>query len=229
MKRRDFLKITGKTIALSAAGKILKGGIAKAITPEMVMFNNSYITPSTKHDSYAGLEYFNHSNNLRRKQGSPFLAKGEPLDIQGFVTDLMDIPIENARIKIWQANNMGYYNYLADEENPWQYDQDFSSTGVCVTNNIGYYSFHTIVPGTYGRRAPHIHLLCEHDVYEGIETQIFLEKHPDNDKDPIYKNMSSSSKVLLTGSVNSASDKSSYGKKMNFNIKLNTLHNSKTI
>ena len=55
---------------------------------------------------------FGKTNNLRRKTGSPFLAKGDYLFIEGYLTDILNNPIENARIYIWQANMFGYYNHL---------------------------------------------------------------------------------------------------------------------
>ena len=48
-----------------------------AITPEIVLKNIKLITPEIKEDKrYIIPQNFSHSNNLRRKTGSPFFAKG---------------------------------------------------------------------------------------------------------------------------------------------------------
>lgn len=226
--RRKFISQAVKITSAASIGASLTG-ISNALTPELVLFNYGYITPSTGKDEYSNIGLFPNTNNLRRKPGSPFLAKGEPLNIEGTITDLMDIPIEGMRVKIWHTNHMGYYNYFADQSNPNEYDPDFLGSGMCVTNNIGYFSFLTIVPGRYGKRAPHIHILCEHSGYESLETEIFLEGNPHNEKDPKYMEMNERNQILLTASVRSATGKSDYGKYANFNIKINELHKSKRI
>ena len=85
----------------------------EAISPEMVLKNMQLITPEMKEKQrYIIPQNFSKTNNLRRKTGSPFMAKGKFLFIEGFVFDVVGVPVENAVVKIWQTNNFGYYNHL---------------------------------------------------------------------------------------------------------------------
>ena len=147
---------------------------ATAITPEIVLKNVKLITPEVKEDKrYIIPQNFSHSNNLRRKTGSPFFAKGKFLYIEGFIFDLLGVPIENAVVKIWQTNNFGYYNHLViDKEDFTKYDIDFEGTGTSITDSNGHYSFFTIIPGYYGENAPHINFIVEHEEFNRFETMM---------------------------------------------------------
>jgi protocatechuate 3,4-dioxygenase beta subunit len=202
---------------------------SQAIKPEIILKNIEYLTPAIEIDEQFKPQYFNHNNNLRRKVGSPFIAKGQLLVIEGYVTDLLNIPIENARIRIWQTNNFGYYNYLARGlEDNTKYDVDFESTGTATTDSLGYYIFFTIIPGFFGNQAPYINFLIDHDRFEEFRTVMFFPNHPRNAIDNNYRQLSLKNRELITCKMRyiNAHDKD-YGKRCYFDIKLNVLHPTK--
>ena len=57
-----------------------------------------------------------------------------------------------------------------------------------MTNNLGYYSFITIIPGKSGDRAPHINFLVQHPDFPEFKTQMFFADHNcSNCNDPALK------------------------------------------
>ena len=201
-----------------------------ATTPEMVLKNMKLLTPEIKEQQrYIIPQNFSHTNNLRRKIGSPFFAKGRFLYIEGFVFDVVGVPVENAVVKIWQANHFGYYNHLVvNKEDYSKYDIDFEGTGTCITDANGHYSFFTIIPGYYGDNAPHINFIVEHDEFDRLETMMFFPMNLRNTNDKIYKNLSQKSRYLTSCQLkNFTSSDLEYGKKCNFDIRLNGFHRRK--
>lgn len=203
-----------------------------ADSPEIIINNRRYTTPRiVEGDSFARPDKFGKTNNLRRKSGSPFLAKGEYLFIDGYLTDILNAPIEGARIKIWQANHFGYYNHiLRHTEDSLKYDVDFEGTGTAVTNNLGYFQFITIVPGYYGSRAPHVHFVVQHDLLENeFETQMFFPGHPRNLLDSVYTAIGTSQRAMITPKVSLLNPKNpNDGKYALFNIRLDWIHPNKS-
>ena len=228
--KRNFVKnaakLTGSLFILSKIGGILSPTNANASTPEIIIGNREKITPLIESEGHPS--FFASTNNLRRKAGSPFLAKGHFLSIEGYVTDLVDVPIENVIIKIWQTNHFGYYQHLVDPENIDKFDQDFLGCGKTVTDNLGYYSFLTIDPGFYGDRAPHIHFMLQYDAYNDgkpVEVQMFFPEHPLNDKDPKYKLLTQNQQRLSTCALESIDPNQPIAaKRALFNIKFDLLH-----
>lgn len=200
---------------------------ATAITPEIILKNIKLVTPEIKEEKqYIIPQNFSHSNNLRRKTGSPFFAKGKFLYIEGFVFDLLGVPIENAVVKIWQTNNFGYYNHLIiDKEDFTKYDIDFEGTGTCITDSNGHYSFFTIIPGYYGENAPHVNFIVEHEEFNRFETMMYFPMQIRNTADKKYKNLNQKNRFLITCKLQDfVSNNSDYGKKCSFDIRLNVLH-----
>ena len=203
---------------------------ALAISPEIVLKNIKLLTPEIKEEKrYIVPQNFSTTNNLRRKVGSSFVAKGRFLYIEGFVFDVVGVPVENAVVKIWQTNHFGYYNYLvADKDDYSKYDIDFNSTGTCITDSNGHYSFFTIIPGYYGETAPHINFIVEHENFERLETMLFFSMNLKNTTDKIYKSLNQKSRYLVTCNLkNFTSNDLEYGKKCSFDIRLNGLHQRK--
>ncbi len=225
--KRIFLKKIVRIILLVIVAFKLKIFSANsAPIPEIILANRKKVTPSIS--SLNKPVFFPLTNNLRRKSGSPFLAKGYFLSVEGYVTDLIDIPIENVRIKIWQANHFGYYQHSVDPEDIDKFDQDFLGCGKVITDNFGYYSFLTIDPGFYGNRAPHIHFILQHDSFNDgkeFETQMFFPDHPFNEKDPKYILLNKKDRALLTCTLEPIDSSNPISaKRALFNFKLDIIH-----
>lgn len=174
-----------------------------AITPEQNIFNDRKdVAPLPEDEDYSTTpENFHPTNNLRRKAGSPYVAKGIPLVIVGVIEDINNSPVSNVRIKMWQANSKGFYkSQLTDEDE--EYDPMFLGSGTTTTDNLGKFSFYTIMPMYYNNRAPHVHVILEHpNLPKPIETELFFANHPRNGADNTYKALSEQQKKYITGKV----------------------------
>ena len=124
-----------------------------AQNPQEAVLNYKYVPPAINY--YTHLKVFgfnddkvkwNPSNNLRRKTGSAFFAMGELLVVEGYVSDIDGVPIDNVQIKLLQANANGVYNSLTSQDDAL-YDANFAGNGVTYTDNRGYYRFITVFPG----------------------------------------------------------------------------------
>ncbi|QXK93450.1 dioxygenase [Neoehrlichia mikurensis] len=144
--------------------------------------------------------HFYVSNNLRRKTGSPITAKGELIYIIGKVTDRNCVPIANMNVSIWQANTYGIYQSSVgnDKVSPNnKYDEHFSGSGITTTDNLGNYSFITVMPGKYSDRLPHISFMLQHPDFLVFYTEMFFEGY-NNTADPVLSHMvSPNSRKLL--------------------------------
>ena len=171
-------------------------------TPEETLQNINNITPSFHEEGmYGALNNTpqNPTNNLRRATGSPFFAKGIPLFIEGRVFDISGLPIKDVVVKIMQTNHYGSYNFLIDTDSA-VYDPNFLSVGTSITNNIGAYSFLTVMPGHYGKRTPHIHFTIIHSAFE-FETEMFFANHPRNEMDLKYRKLNDGEKKAVTAKI----------------------------
>ena len=145
-------------------------------------------------------EIFSSSNNLAKKAGSFYRAKGEVIRLTGKVTDSFGVPISGAIIKIWQTNAAGKYQNLLIK-NSDLIDVNFSMSGTATTDNLGNYNFLTIMPGTYLNRAPHINIDISHKQFGDISTEIYFEDHPKNKLDYQYLSYNKVDQNLLTAKV----------------------------
>ncbi len=140
------------------------------------------------------------SNNLAKKPGSFYRAFGEVIFLQGTVRDSFGVPISDAIIEIWQKNAAGKYHSLIDENSEYV-DKYFNMSGKAITDNLGNYSFITIMPGGNEGRAPHINMDVYHPKFGKLETEIYFQYHPFNDSDYQYLSYSEEEQKVLTAKV----------------------------
>ena len=176
---------------------------SEAVAPsrEIRTFNPLKPTPSRFFAADISIpDHFATSNNLAKKVGSFYRAYGEIIFIQGTLTDSFAVPIEGAIIEIWQTNSAGKYHSLIDANSEYV-DKYFSMSGRTVTDNLGNYSFITIMPGSRAGRAPHINMNIYHQKFGKLETEMYFEKHPFNDDDYQYLSYFEEERKLLTAQV----------------------------
>jgi DNA uptake protein ComE-like DNA-binding protein len=114
------------------------------------------------------------------------LAVGEPLLLQGKVTDTAGTPIVGAAVEIWQTDGNGNYNHPADSD-PSQL-VDFQYFGTATTDADGNYAFLTIKPAPYEPRPTHIHVKVKVDGAEVLTTQFyFLEDFSAVEQDQVFQ------------------------------------------
>ena len=115
---------------------------------------------------------------------------GEPITIEGQVTDGAGAPVTDALVEIWQANSQGRYNHPEDTQER-QLDPNFNGFGRTQTDEEGRFRFHTIKPGQVAgpggtAQAPHINLsVLGRGIMKRLATRIYFADEAANDGDPI--------------------------------------------
>lgn len=135
-------------------------------------------------------------NNLVRIAGAVKAAGGEVIILKGRILDADKTPIKGARIEIWQCDANGVYLHTRDRRRA-PYDTAFQGFGHVVTGDDGAYAFRTIKPVTYPGRTPHIHVKVFHNRTE-LTTQFYLEDHPQNARDRLYRRLSKADRNAVT-------------------------------
>jgi protocatechuate 3,4-dioxygenase, beta subunit len=95
-----------------------------------------------------------------RKGGAQ--ARGEVIEISGRVLYRDGAPQANARLEIWQANNVGRYAHPGDTRADAPLDPNFQGYADIRADDNGHFRILTIKPGSYPvdgmfQRSPHIH------------------------------------------------------------------------
>lgn len=119
---------------------------------------------------------FNTTNNLARSPESGFYkAQGQRIVIYGRLMDKNCVPINDAKIFIWQANMNGYFQYKSATKHKvkW-YDPNFDGTGITNTDNLGRFNLVTILPGSASKVTPHINLKIEHPMLKDFSTKVYF-------------------------------------------------------
>ena len=192
---------------------------------EILTFNPKKPTPSRFFAADISMpDQFSTTNNLAKKAGSFYRAFGEIIFVQGTLTDSFAVPINGAIIEIWQTNSAGKYHTLLDKNSEY-IDPYFSMSGRTITDNLGNYSFITVMPGSMLGRAPHINMNIYHPKFGKLETEMYFEKHPYNDSDYQYLSYSEEDRKLLTASVRNTDIFSTQSIKLcTFNIVMRGTH-----
>jgi len=209
---------------------------AKANIIDRTTFNQGQITPPMLFAEEGAPKKFNPNNNLARKVGSYYFAKGEPLIIEGIVTDINDIPMEGVKINIWQANAGGYYqSKITDEQDP-NFDLNFTETGTYITDTLGRFMFLTTMPGKIQTKdifhCPHINFLLSKNEQILLNTMLFFAPissyNCDNNKDLYQFKLSKLKRKQVEQDLYYIDSRDqALGKRVLFDIKLNYIQQTK--
>lgn len=159
-------------------------------------------TPNIEPDTISFGE-INKSNNLIRKAGAARRAQGHYVRIHGKIVDANCAPVQGAVVKIWQADHAGKYEHQYQLKSEWDvrdesYDKYFAYSGTARTDNLGHFSFVTILPGIDEvATAPHINFSVTHDDFEQLNTRMYFNKHPRNDIDSTLKELTPEQRNML--------------------------------
>ena len=144
------------------------------------------------------------TNNLWRKPGSPDVAYGQPIYIKGIVTDKNCVPLPNVTVEIWHGDDKGYYRLGKEDsidnmlmEGEEGLDMAFKGSGTSYTNNMGEFSFITILPGVQGKEVSHLKFRAKHEDFDAIVSKMYFEEL-DNMKDDDYINLTAKKRKALT-------------------------------
>lgn len=125
-------------------------------------------------------------------------AKGEPLTVNGIITDLDGKPVPGALLEIWQPNAEGIFENQQPDLQP-----EFNLRGTFVCDEQGAFIFRTVKPGGYSipsdgpvgmllqrlgyplKRPAHLHFRVSAHGFQTIVTQIFDADDPSLTEDAI--------------------------------------------
>jgi protocatechuate 3,4-dioxygenase, beta subunit len=124
-------------------------------------------------------------------------AVGDITWVSGRILNERGEPIRNALVEIWQCDNGGAYLH-SGTSNKEKRDKHFQGFGRFLTGSNGEYLFRTIKPVPYPGRTPHIHYAVKTKGREKFTTQCYIEGHPGNEKDGIWKNLDQKGRKAVT-------------------------------
>jgi len=119
---------------------------------------------------------------------------GERIILHGRVLDENARPVPGTLVEIWQANAGGRYRHKNDTYLA-PIDPNFGGCGRTLTDENGYYVFHTVKPGAYpwpnwtaNWRPAHIHISVFGSAFaQRLITQLYFEGDPLIAKCPIVQ------------------------------------------
>lgn len=136
--------------------------------------------------------------DLTMVQGRSQRAAGTLLYTSGRVLDLDGRPLANASVEMWQANAFGRYHHPGDSDASGKLDPNFQAYARLVTDAEGRYRIKTVKPPPYGGRTPHLHYIVASGRAR-LTTQMFFDGDPGNERDFLYRSLSTADKRAATG------------------------------
>ncbi|HUT50650.1 MAG TPA: protocatechuate 3,4-dioxygenase [Alphaproteobacteria bacterium] len=134
-------------------------------------------------------------NDLVRVKGKSARALGEVTHLSGRILDTDGKPVPGARVEIWQCDANGVYHHQGDGRRS-RIDGNFQGYGRARAAADGGYRFRTIKPVPYPGRTPHIHFAVAAPGFEAVSTQMYIEGHPQNARDFVYRGVAGSAAVI---------------------------------
>lgn len=126
-------------------------------------------------------------------------AVGEPILIEGRVSDGEGAVIPDAMIEIWQADGAGKYPGRGS-------NTTFKGFGRSETQG-GVYAFRTVKPGAAPGEAPHINVnVFARGVLFQMTTRIYFEGEATNDTDPVMQLVPAERRSTLIARRNGTAD-----------------------
>jgi protocatechuate 3,4-dioxygenase alpha subunit len=119
---------------------------------------------------------------------------GDPITIEGRVTDADGVPVNDALVEIWQANSPGRYPHPEDTRDA-PLEPGFTGFGRVPTTQDGAFRFTTIkpgrVPGPGGAlQAPHVNVtVFMRGMLRHLTTRIYFPGDPANAQDPVLSSV----------------------------------------
>ena len=131
---------------------------------------------------------------------------GDPVVLEGAITDGDGQPVIDAVVEIWQANSHGRYAHPEDTgtaplENAW------TGFGRIATDENGRFRFTTVKPGRVaapggGLQAPHINVtIFMRGMLRQLVTRIYFPADPANDEDPVLQSVPASRRATLVANA----------------------------
>lgn len=120
------------------------------------------------------------------RNGARRYAEGQPVWLEGTVSDLGGRPVTGAVVEIWQCDAHGHYHHPGDGGRA---DPDFQGFGRSSVDARGGYRFRTLRPVPYSGRTPHIHVKVKLGGQELLTTQLYVAGDPGNERDGLWRRL----------------------------------------
>ncbi|MBA3864378.1 MAG: hypothetical protein C0517_10585 [Erythrobacter sp.] len=171
--------------ALTAAGIIATGGIARAATPAQTA--SGPLGPF-----YPIMRPADDDFDMTMIKGNTGRALGRVIEVTGRVLDSRGNPVRGAELELWQCNAAGRYDHPGDIATA-PLDPNFQGFARLITGPSGEWRVMTIKPAGYsspiGWRTPHIHFDVRGRQHRLITQMYFSEDHVTNSKDALYNQL----------------------------------------
>lgn len=157
--RREALTIAARAGLGLTAGGILTFAEASGIQQVAAPKINLIASPELTEGPFFVDEKLNRGN-LFAGSSRPWVANATPLDLEILVYKLINNKhqaLELAQVDVWHCDAKGVYS---DESHPMNHENTAKQNwlrGYQTTDSHGVAKFHTIVPGWYSGRTPHVH------------------------------------------------------------------------
>jgi protocatechuate 3,4-dioxygenase beta subunit len=171
--------------ALTAAGLIATGGIARAAAPAETA--GGPLGPF-----YPVLRPGDDDFDMTMIKGNSGRALGRVIEVTGRVLDRKGNPVGGAELELWQCNAAGRYAHPGDIATA-PLDPNFQGFAKLMTGPSGEWRIITIKPSGYdspiGHRTPHIHFDIKGRHQRLITQMYFSEDHATNSADQLYNQL----------------------------------------
>ena len=200
MKRRDFIINTGLSIvAISASG--------------FIKFDGNQFTSDCETTSDILGPYYRPNSPVRNN----LVIKGEKgalIELSGIIKhNDCKTPYKNAKVELWHCDNQAQYDNTTN---------DFRFRGTTYSDEMGNYSFKTIVPVPYGSgndiRPAHFHLMITAEGYQPLVTQLYFAGDKNIAKDPAASSPTSKRRILKVQNLNDGTKKIVYDISMSLTL-----------
>ncbi len=167
-------------------GIVVAAMIVGAALPTRAQPRSLRLTPGQSEGPFYPLELPADSDGDLLANGSLRYTAGQPVWVDGTVTDLDGRPVRGAVVEIWQCDALGHYHHPGDGGRA---DRAFQGFGKVVVDHEGGWRFRTIRPVAYGGRAPHIHVKVKLAARELLTTQLYVRGEARNAQDLLWRQL----------------------------------------
>lgn len=169
--------------------------VAPALVPAALAQGALAPTPRQTEGPYYPVRFPSDSDGDLLRNGLMRYVDGQPVWVEGRVTDTQGVPLAGGTVEVWQCDADGHYHHPGDGDKAAPAFQGF---GRVVLGRDGRYRFRTIRPAPYTGRTPHIHFKVRLPDRELLTTQMYVAGDPGNANDFLWRRLTAAERAALT-------------------------------